>query len=706
MNRGLLVSLIVFSFVISLGGVIAADIAYVVRDSSNTESNFIEAMTSLGLGNDYVLIENADIRTTNFQNYDMILIGDESLSNYQYIPVSEVNTLVVNGNNRQIEYWGIADYVNSQGYNNNYEKGVIFNWNHPIVEGLFNFMKLYNRVDSNVDVLPVNAGLRAGGLLGAVKHEASNRILIGAINPGGQLYGGETSHSKIVFFGITDVAYWTPESKILFKNSINWLLGEIDNDNDGFNSSVDCDDGDALIHPGAVEIPGDGIDQDCDGSDQQNSPPVIDSFVPSSSTINLPPVINRVFSVTYTDSDSTNLGVEWYVNEVIVVPSPGDSYIFNKGTIGNYEVKVVVSDESSSVNQTWTVSVQEVGSFTCSEASGNICSSNQTCPGNLLEVSNSDSCCSVACVDEPFEFNKIKNLCGNKKSNIKIDFEDLSENEDIEIGDEMNARLKITNDFDDKYDFDIDAYFYDITENRIVDKNSDSMKIDNNRFEVLDFKFNVDSDLEEDNDYALVVVVEGDGDNCNQEFINLNVIREVYKSVIEDFNVQGDYFICGDSISLAVEVANLGTEDDDIYINIDSPALGIKEKTDNFAIERYGDDDSVRKEFVLDIANGVEAGEYIIKAEVHYGNSKSQSVEETITLGECKQTQNQQQQVETIKLNDVVSGVGDSSSGSILKDIFAIILVIIIIGVVAYLAYYFWIFFDKKNSKKSKKNKK
>ncbi|MBF0104864.1 MAG: putative metal-binding motif-containing protein [Deltaproteobacteria bacterium] len=41
----------------------------------------------------------------------------------------------------------------------------------------------------------------------------------------------------------------------------------IDNDQDGFNSDVDCNDNDAANNPDATEICGDGIDQNCDGVD-------------------------------------------------------------------------------------------------------------------------------------------------------------------------------------------------------------------------------------------------------------------------------------------------------------------------------------------------------------------------------------------------------------------------------------------------------
>ena len=48
-------------------------------------------------------------------------------------------------------------------------------------------------------------------------------------------------------------------------------LAVVDGDGDGYKNDVDCDDTDASIYPGATEVADDGVDQDCDGKDSTSS---------------------------------------------------------------------------------------------------------------------------------------------------------------------------------------------------------------------------------------------------------------------------------------------------------------------------------------------------------------------------------------------------------------------------------------------------
>jgi hypothetical protein len=416
-----------------------------------------------------------------------------------------------------------------------------------------------------------------------------------------------------------------------------------------------------------------------------NDAPVITSFYPGND-VKLLKNSNQSFNVVVSDIDSSLININWFIDNLRV--GSGTNYIFNKDE-GDYLLTAIADDGELNARHSWNIFVKSIDKLTCNEANGYTCRQNETCiGGSLLGVNDTKNCCSVACSEKPPEFKNIKSKCKTNNSKIEIKIRSIFSEDKFKLGGIVTRNLEIRNNADEKLKVDFEAYLYDLTKDKIIQKDEFSLDI-NAKFSINHIlKMNVPGDLNENDKYALFVKAKADGeDYCNESYNLIQLEREEDMVVIETKRIEQEDIRCGDYFDFYIKIKNAGTKDQKVSIKVENSALKIKEETENIILEKYDKHDSEDKSFNLMVPEIAKAGNYTLKISVFLNNNTKISDEQQLVLGECKNEESSNKKIDVIKLTKIenLSIFGESDKEKfILWNTLAIsfILGIVFVGVV------------------------
>jgi len=233
---------------------------------------------------------------------------------------------------------------------------------------------------------------------------------------------------------------------------------------------------------------------------------------------------------------------------------------------------------------------------------------------------------------------------GGPIGELKVDVEEPDDNDNFDFGETINVDVSVLNKHDKDLDVIIEAFLYNIDEDEElvrVELDAGEIKDGDEEDFTLDLEIPADNDFSEDDEFVLYVKAYEDGDeddNCDQEDVVIDLDRKSHDVIVTDVALNPSSVSCGETISIAVDVANVGTKDEDgVTVKVFHSALGLDETSSKYDLENFDDSDNdATAKFAYTIPTTVNPGTFSIESLVTFNNGKdSNSGFGTLTVTSC-----------------------------------------------------------------------
>ena len=240
--------------------------------------------------------------------------------------------------------------------------------------------------------------------------------------------------------------------------------------------------------------------------------------------------------------------------------------------------------------------------------------------------------------------------------------------DEFEIGEKISGEIRIKNNLEDDYKFDVSVYLYDVNEENSISKISEKIKIDEGDSENYEFEIEIPMDIE-DEEFVIYAYVETSDEICNSAYNEIEIQRKDHDVQIDNIEINPVIVSPGDESEVSVKIKNLGTEDEDIKIKIEVLGMNLSKTSEEFEIEEFGQDDKETKKMILAIPEDAKEGEYSLKATVFFEDGESYATEDFAVL---KGESSENNVVENIlikigDLNGIIKLSDSTASGNVIK---------------------------------------